>query len=77
MAHTTAPALHAHHSIATVQDTKLHSIDDTPRQTAVDILLPWNLVEVWLLLWEPEWIDATVQMRVLEFILVWTSQKRI
>lgn len=67
--HTATPALHAHYCIASVQDTKFHSIDDTPCQTTIDVLLPWHLVEIWLLLWEPEGIDTTVQMRVLVSIV--------
>jgi hypothetical protein len=65
MTHTATPALHTHDGIASVQDTKFHGIGDTPCETAVDVLLPWHLVEVWLLLWEPEWVDAAVEMRVL------------
>lgn len=63
--HATSPSLHTYDGIATLQDTELHGAGDTVLETTVDILLPWNLVEIWLLLFEMEWVDATIQVGVL------------
>lgn len=63
--HSTSPSLHTYDGIATLQDTELHGAGDTVLETTVHILLPWDLVEVWLRLFEVEWVDATVQVGVL------------
>lgn len=63
--HAASPALHADDGIALAEDTELDGIHDAPLETAVDILLPWLRVEVWLCLVEVERVDAAVQVRVL------------
>lgn len=60
MAHSTSPALYADHVVAFVQDTQSDGFLDTPLETAIDVFLPYRLVEVWLLFWEEEGIDAAV-----------------
>ena len=66
MAHTTPPALHADDGITLVENTELDRVHDAPLETAVNILLPWGLLEVGLLLGEEEGVDATVQVGVLQ-----------
>lgn len=68
MAHTTSPALHADDGVATVENLELHGVGDAPGETTVDILLPWNLVEVGLLLGEVEGIHAAIEMGILNYI---------
>lgn len=63
--HSTSPSLHTYHGIATLQNTELHGAGNTVLETTINILLPWNLVEIWLRLLEMEWVDATVQVGVL------------
>lgn len=71
VAHATPPALHANDSIALAKYTKLDSVHDTPLQTAVDILLPWRVIEVRLGLGEVEGVDTAVQVRVLYPLACW------
>lgn len=66
VAHAAPPALHADNGVALAQNTELDSVHDTPCKTAVDILLPWGLLEIGLLLGEEEGVDATVQVGVLQ-----------
>jgi len=65
VAHSASPALHADDGIALAENTELDCVHDAPLETAVDILLPWLRLEVWLCLREIEWVDAAVQVRVL------------
>lgn len=64
MPHPTSPALNAHHSITGAQHTKLDGIHDAPLQTAVNILLPGDFIEVGLPFGEEERVDAAVEMGV-------------
>jgi len=57
--------LHANNWVTLVQDTELDSILDTPLQTAVNILLPWDLLEVGLGFGEIEGVDTTVKVGIL------------
>lgn len=66
VAHAAPPALHADDGLTLAQNTKLNGVHDTPCETAVDVLLPWGLLEVGLLLGEEEGVDATVQVGVLQ-----------
>ncbi len=68
MAHSSSPSLNTDHRIALAEDTELDRIHDTPFQTTVNVLLPWLRIEVWLLFWEVEWINTTVEMRVLHLL---------
>ena len=65
MAHSSSPALYTNNGVTLAENTKLDGIHDAPLQAAVNILLPWLRVEVWLLLREVEWVDAAVEMGVL------------
>ena len=65
MAHSSSPALHADDWIALAENTELDGVHDSPLQTAVNILLPWLGLEVWLLLGEVEWVYAAVQVGIL------------
>lgn len=65
MPHSASPALDADHRIADVENTQLDRVHDAPAQAAVDVLLPWRLVEVGLRLVEEEGVDTAVQVRVL------------
>ena len=66
VAHSASPALHADDGIALAENTELDCVHDAPLETAVDILLPWGLLEIGLLLGEEEGVDATVQVGVLQ-----------
>lgn len=70
VAHSTAPALHAHDRIALVQHTQVDGVLDAPLEATVDVLLPWHLSEVGLRLVEEEGIHATVEVGVLDAMLV-------
>jgi hypothetical protein len=65
MTHATSPSLHTNNSVTALQDSELHSIGDAPLETTIDILLPWDFIEVWFLLVKGEWVNATIQMGVL------------
>ena len=65
MAHSSSPALHTDDRITLAKNTELDGVHDAPLQTAVNVLLPWLSLEVWLLLGEVEWVDAAVQVGVL------------
>lgn len=62
------PSLNADDHVAFAQHTEVDGLFDTPFQTTVDILLPVCLVEVGLLTRKQEWIDSTIQMRILYVI---------
>ena len=47
-----------------VEDLELHSLRDTPSDSAINILLPVDLGKVWLLLCEVEWVDSTIQVAI-------------
>lgn len=66
MAHTSPPALDTDNRVALAQNTELDSVHDAPLETAVDILLPWALLEVGLLLREEEGVDTAIQVRILQ-----------
>lgn len=66
MAHTSSPALYANDWIALVENTELNGVHNSPLQTAVNILLPWFSLEVWLRLGEVKWIYAAVQVGILQ-----------
>lgn len=66
----TAPALDADDVVAPAQNAELDGFADPPLEAAIDILLPIILAEVWLLLWEDEGIDPTIQMGILSSMLV-------
>jgi len=70
VAHATPPALHTDDCLVLREDTKLDRVLDTPLETTVDILLPWNVLEVGLVFGEVEGVDTTVQVRILEQALV-------
>ena len=65
MAHTSPPALDTDNGVALAQNAELDSVHDAPLETTVDILLPWALLEVGLLLGEEEGVDTAVQVRIL------------
>jgi hypothetical protein len=65
VAHATSPTLHTDYSVTTGEDTELDGVHNTPRETLVNIFLPWSLVEVGLLFVEEERIHSTIEMRVL------------
>jgi len=67
VAHTAAPALDTNDVVALVDDAKLDAVRNAPLETAVDVLLPDLDVEVWLLLREEEWIDATIEVGILHY----------
>lgn len=62
VSHASPPALHADYWITLAKHTELDGVHDTPLESAVDILLPWLRLEVWLCFGEIEWVHATVQM---------------
>ena len=64
VAHATLPALNHDNSLTLGKNAKLKSLGNTPLNSSVNIFLPVNLGEVWLLLWEEERIDATVQVSI-------------
>jgi hypothetical protein len=66
VAHTSPPALDTDNRVALAQNTELDSVHDTPLEAAVDILLPWALLEVGLLLREEEGVYTTVQVGILQ-----------
>lgn len=65
MAFATTPALDADDVVTFTQDSQFDGLEDTPLQTAINILLPIGLVEVRLLLREQEGINPTIEMRIL------------
>ena len=65
MAHSAPPALHADDGVALAEHTELDGVHDAPLETAVDVLLPWGLLEVGLLLGEVEGVYTAVQVGVL------------
>jgi hypothetical protein len=65
VAHSSSPALHTDDGVTLAKNTELDGVHDTPLQTAVNILLPWFGLEVWLLFGEVEWVNAAVQVGVL------------
>lgn len=77
MAHTSPPALNTDNGVALAQNTKLDGVHDAPLETAVDILLPWALLEVGLLLGEEEGVDTAVQVRVLRKLARVIVQQRV
>lgn len=62
MSQTTLPSLDGDDNVALGDQAKLDTLIDTPPQTLVNILLPNDDVEVWLLLGVLEGVDATVQV---------------
>lgn len=64
MAHATPPALNANDRVILVEDAELNCIHNAPSQPAVNIFLPWCLLEVGLLLGEVEGVDTAVQVGV-------------
>jgi hypothetical protein len=62
------PALNANHSITCFENVELDGIQNTPLETLVNILLPWDFPKVWLLLREDEWVDTAIKMRVLDIV---------
>lgn len=66
MALAATPALNTYHIVAMIEHTKLDSLRKSPLKTSVDVFLPISLLEVRLLLWEEEWIDAAVKVRILQ-----------
>lgn len=62
--HATLPALDNHNALALRENAQLESLGNTPLNSAVDILLPVDLGEVWLLLGEEEWVDTTIQVSI-------------
>jgi hypothetical protein len=58
------PALDTDDGVALVEHTELDGIHNTPLETAVNILLPWLLLEIGLLLGEVEGVYTAVQVRV-------------
>ena len=65
VAHASAPSLHAHDLFAFFQNTELDGIPNAPSKTTVDVFLPIGLLKIWLLLREEQWVDSTIQVRVL------------
>lgn len=70
MSHAAPPALDTDHGVALAEHTKLDGIHNAPLQTAVNVLLPWLRLEVWLLLGEVEWVNAAIKVRVLLLLVV-------
>lgn len=68
VAHSAPPALHADNGITLAEHTELDGVHDAPLKTAVDILLPWSLLEVGLLLGEVEGVYTAVQVGVLPIV---------
>lgn len=46
------------------EDLELQSLGNTPSDSSINILLPVDLREVWLLLWEVEGVDSTIQVTI-------------
>ena len=65
MTHSTSPPLNAHHRISLGQDAKLDALLNPPAQTSIHILLPIGSVKVWFLFGKEEWVNTTVEVRVL------------
>lgn len=65
MAFASTPTLYAYHKIALAQDPEFDSLQDSPFETFVNVLLPVGVVEVRLSLWEQERVDSAVKMRIL------------
>ena len=65
VAPTTSPPLDTNHPVALVEHAELDTLQDTPLEPVVHVLLPVRLGEVGLRVGEQEGIDATVQVRVL------------
>lgn len=65
MAFTSTPALYAYHEISFAQDAEFDSLQDSPFETFVNVLLPISVVEVRLSLWKQERVDSAVKMRIL------------
>jgi hypothetical protein len=68
VAHSASPALHTDDGVTLAENTKLDGVHDTPLQTAVNVLLPWLGLEVWLLFGEVEGVNAAVQVGVLRML---------
>lgn len=62
--HTTLPSLNNDDSLTLGENVELECLSNTPLDAAINILLPVNLAEIWLLLGEVEWVDATVKVSV-------------
>lgn len=60
-----APSLNADDEVALGNDFEFQTLSNTPFETTVDILLPDLDVEVRFLFGEVEWVDATIEVRVL------------
>lgn len=59
------PSLNTDDIVPFGQDTELDGLGDSPLETSVDVLLPIVFVEIGLGLLKKEWVDATIQMRIL------------
>lgn len=59
------PSLNTDDVVAIGQDTELDGLGDSPFETSVDVLLPIVFVEIGLGLLKKEWVDTTIQVRIL------------
>ena len=66
MTHATAPSLYADDRIPALKYTEVDAVADAPFQASIDVFLPWLLAKVWLWLAEEEWVDATIEVRILK-----------
>lgn len=62
VSHASPPTLHANNGITLAEHSELDGVHDAPLQPAVNVLLPWLRLEVWLRLGEIEWVNAAVQV---------------
>jgi hypothetical protein len=57
------PSLDGDDSVTLLEKAEVNGILHTPTETLVNVLLPRDSVEVWLLLWEEDWVDAAIEVR--------------
>jgi hypothetical protein len=72
--HSSSPALHANDRCTLLENTELDGVHDAPRQTAVNILLPWCGLEIGLFLGEVEGVYTAVKVRVLELLATYSGE---
>ena len=77
MALAATPALNTDNVVTFAQHTQLDGLKDTPSETTIDVFLPVRLVKVGLLLWEIEWVDTTVEVRILPESAQYTFKERM
>ena len=59
-----------HNLVVFPQHAKLNGMLDAPFKAAIDVPLPVRFLEIRLLLRVEEWVDASVEVRILDLVSV-------